>query len=59
MTANVEKCAVVVVVYNEDKVNPVNFKWRWGEHELPIVDQFMYLGAAVSKYCSWERVLHT
>ena len=37
VTANAETCAVVVC--NEDKVNPVNFKWKWGEDELPIVDQ--------------------
>ena len=39
-TANVKKCAVVVVVVvcKEDKVNPVNFKWKWGEDDLPIVD---------------------
>ena len=45
VTANVNKCAVVaVVVYNEDKVNPANFKRKWGEDELPIVDQYTYLG---------------
>ena len=36
-----ETCAVVVrvVVCNEDKVNPVNSKWKWREDELPIVAQ--------------------
>ena len=29
VTANAKKCAVVVC--NEDKVTPVNFKWKWGE----------------------------
>ena len=29
VTADVTKCAVVVC--NEDKVNPVTFKWMWGE----------------------------
>ena len=38
VTANVSKCAVLVC--NEDKKNPVEFKWKWGEEELPIVDQF-------------------
>ena len=52
MTANVKKCAVVVC--NEDKVNPVNFKWKWGEDELPIIDQYTYLGAEISKDCSWD-----
>ena len=42
MTANVKKCAVIVC--NEDKVNPVNFKSKWGEDELRIVDQYTYLG---------------
>ena len=31
VTANVKKCAVVVC--NEDKVNPVTFKWKWGQVE--------------------------
>ena len=32
VTANVKKNAVVVliVVRNEDKGNPVTFKWKWG-----------------------------
>ena len=50
--ANVKKCAVVVC--NEDKVNPVNFKWKWGEDELQIVDQCTYLGVEISKDCSWD-----
>ena len=55
VTANVKKCAVVaVVVYKEDKVNPVNFKRKWGEDELPIVDQYTYLSIEVSKDCSWD-----
>ena len=34
VTANVKKCAVVVVaVCNEDKVNPVTFECKWGEDE--------------------------
>ena len=33
---DVNKC--VVVVCNEDEVNPVNFSWKWGEDELPIED---------------------
>ena len=42
VTANVKKCAVVVAC-NEDKVNPVTYKWKWAEDELPIADQFTYL----------------
>ena len=53
VTANVKTCAVVV--YNEDKVNPVNFKCTWGEDEVPIVDQYTYLGVDISKDCSsWD-----
>lgn len=52
VTANVKKCAVVVC--NEDKENPVTFKWKWGEDELPIVDQYTYLGVEISKDCSWD-----
>ena len=42
-----KKC--VVVVCNEDKVNLVNFKLKWGENELPMVDQYTYLGVEISK----------
>ena len=55
VTANVKKCAVVVC--NEDKVNPVTFRWKWGEDEIPIVDHYyvyMYLGVEISKDCSWD-----
>ena len=52
VTANVKKCAVVVCI--EDKVNPAKFKRKWGEDELPIVDQFTYLGVELSKDCSWD-----
>ena len=47
VTANISKCAVQVC--NEDKKNPVEFKWKWGEEELPIVDQYTYLGVEISK----------
>ena len=52
MTANVKKCAVVVC--NEDKANPINSKGKWGEDELPIVDQYTYLGVEISKDCSYD-----
>ena len=42
---NVKKCAVVVC--NEDQVNPMNFSWKWGEDELPVVDQYTYLGVDI------------
>ena len=51
-TSNMNKCAVVVC--SEQKANPVNFKWKWGEDELPIVDQYTYLGVEISKDCSWD-----
>ena len=52
MTAKVKKCAVVFC--NEDKVNPVNFKWKWGEDKKTIIDQYTYLGVEISKDCSWD-----
>ena len=52
-------CAVVVaVVCNEDKVDLVNFKWKCGEDELPIVDQYEHLGVEISKDCSWDAHIH-
>ena len=50
MTSNVKKCAVIVC--NEDKKNPVNFKWKWEEDDLPTVDQYTYLVVEISKDCS-------
>ena len=52
VTANVKKRAVVAC--NGDEVNPANFKWKWGEDELPIVDQYTYLGVEISKDCSLD-----
>ena len=50
-----EKCGVLIVVCNERQVDPVNFSWKWGEDELPIVDQYTYLGVEISKEdCSWD-----
>ena len=39
VTANVKKRALVVC--NKYKVNPINFRWKWGEDELPIVPQLV------------------
>ena len=47
MTANVKKFGVAVC--NEDKVNLVTFKWRWGEDELPIADQYTYFSVEISE----------
>ena len=52
VAANVKTCAVVVC--NEDKVNPVTFKCKWGEDEIPIVNQQSYLGVKMSNACSWD-----
>ena len=60
VTANVRKCAavvlilIVVVVCNEDEGNTVIVKWKWGEDELTIADQYTYLGVGISKQCSWD-----
>ena len=35
-------------------MNLVKFKWKWGEDDLPIVDQYTYLGVDISKDCSWD-----
>ena len=42
-----------LVVCNEDKVDAVEHKWKWGD-ELPIVDQCTCLGVDISKDCSWD-----
>ena len=34
-----KKCAVIVC--NEDMVNPLAFKRRWGEDKIPIVDHLV------------------
>ena len=46
VTANLKRCAAVVVC-NEGKVNPVTFKRKWGEDELPMADQYTYLGVEI------------
>ena len=35
----------------------VNFKFKWGEDELLIVDQYTYLGVEISKECSWDAYI--
>ena len=50
-----KKCTVVVC--SEDKVNPATSKWKWGEDELPVVDQYTYLGVEMPNDCS--RDAHT
>ena len=43
-----------ILLCNEGKKNPVEFKWKWGEENLPIVDQYTYLGVEISKNGSWD-----
>ena len=50
VAANGNKCAAVVC--NEDKVNPIKFRYKWGQDELPIVGQYTYLGVEISKHRS-------
>ena len=47
----------VGVVCNEDEVNPVNSKWKLVEDDLPIENQYTYLGVVVSKECSWHTYI--
>ena len=35
-------------------MNPVTVKWKWGEDELPIADQYTYLGVEISKERPWD-----
>ena len=46
VTANENKSAIILVC-NGDKKDPVEFKWKWGEEELPVVDQCTYLGVEI------------
>ena len=53
------KCRVIAnvktragVVRNEDKVYTVTFKLKWREDDLPVVDQYTYLGVEISRDCS-------
>ena len=52
MTANVNKCAVLVC--SEDEKKPVEYKGKWGGEELPFVDQSTYLRVEISKSWSWD-----
>ena len=45
VTANVIKSAILVC--NKDNKNPVEFKWKWREEELPIVDAYTYHGVEI------------
>ena len=49
LTTSKPSAKSTVVVRNEDKVDPVAFKWNWGEDESPIVDQHACLGVEIVK----------
>ena len=58
VTAHVNGRAVCLC--NKEKVNPVHFSRKWGEDELPIVDQYTYLGVDTKQKRSWgKRVAKT
>lgn len=38
-----EEIESAMLVCDEDKKNPEECKWKWGEKELPIVDRYTYL----------------
>ena len=40
---------------SKDTLNPVIFKWNWGENDLLIVDQHAHLGVKTSKDRSWAK----
>lgn len=42
----------VVFVWDRDEKNPVQFKWKWGKEDLPIVDQYTYFGVEICTNCS-------
>lgn len=52
LSANVMKCAVMVC--NDKNAEEVDFEWKWGDEELPRVDQYIYLGVEFSKDCMWD-----
>ena len=53
---NVDNCAVLVC--KEDKKNPLEFKWKWGEEEVPVADHYTYASIDISKNCSWDTHIH-
>ena len=52
MESDSKRKQCTVVVSNEDEANPAIFKGKWGEDDLPVVDQYnTYLGVEISKDC--------
>lgn len=56
LSANVKKSAVMVC--NEDREEPVEYRWKWGIEEIAVVDQYTYLGVEIAKDCSWNAHIH-
>ena len=46
IVSNVKKSAVMVLC-NEDREEPVEYRWKWGIEEIAVVDQYTYLGVVV------------
>ena len=44
---------------DEDTKNAVEFTWKWGEEERPIVEQhiYIYVGVKISE-CHWDWDVH-
>ena len=49
LKANVGKSAVMV--FSKDKVEG---RWKWGEHELPKVSNYCYLGIDFASNGAWD-----
>lgn len=55
---NVIKCAVLICI--EDRESPVEFEWKWGEDEPPVVDYCRHLDSSWDAHVSTvERVRYT
>lgn len=52
LSANVKKCAAMVCNYG--KVKEVNFRWKWGDKDLPRIDQYTCVGVEFSDDCMWD-----
>ena len=53
LKANVSKSAVMVCVV-DGMVNSVEGGWKWGEHALPKVSNYSYLGIDFASSGAWD-----